>query len=448
MANIIKMPMPVKFALNKLHSNGYEAYIVGGCVRDSIMGVEPHDWDICTSALPEQIQEVFKDLKVIPTGLQHGTVTIIYEENDCKQCLEITTYRIDGEYKDNRHPENVKFTSDLSLDLMRRDFTINAMTYNDKEGIIDMFGGIKDIEMGRLKCVGNPNNRFQEDALRIMRAIRFAIRYNLQIDDEVLKSIQKNKTLLKNVSIERICDELTKILKSNISNDGSKKNRIELIGYLIDFLQVVLDYKFDFDVQEVYNKLAFVEPKVSLRLAILFDATNIMDILKKLRFSNDVVCTAKTIREYGHKILDDKDVWSSKSSLMSATNNLHLEDEKYNVEDDNSLRCYARLLLKNIHSCSFESIISFAKARTSDKYMLVALNILQKQIQFCKENDVYCLRHLAINGNDVKQAGFKGKDIGSILNKLLDMIIREDIQNNREELLNTIDEIQMQRMWQ
>ena len=170
--------------------------------------------------------------------------------------------------------------------------------------------------------------------------------------------------------------------------------------------------------------------------------------LKKLRFSNDVVCTAKTIREYGHKILDDKDIWSSKTSLMSATNNLHLEYERYNVEDDNSLRCYARLLLKNIHSCSFESIISFAKACTSDKYMLVALNILQKQIQFCKENDIYCLRHLAINGNDVKQAGFKGKDIGNILNKLLDMVIREDIQNNREELLNTIDEIQMQRMWQ
>lgn len=255
MANIIKMPIPVKFALNKLHSNGYEAYIVGGCVRDSIMGVEPHDWDICTSALPKQIQEVFKDLKVILTGLQHGTVTIVYEENDYKQCLEITTYRIDGEYKDNRHPENVEFTSNLSLDLMRRDFTINAMAYNDKEGIIDMFGGIKDIEMGRLRCVGNPNNRFQEDALRLMRAIRFAIKYDLQIDDEVFKSIQKNKILLKNVSIERICDELTKILKSNIGNNGSNKNGIELIAYLIDFLQVVLDYKFDFDVQEIYDKL-------------------------------------------------------------------------------------------------------------------------------------------------------------------------------------------------
>ena len=124
----IKMPITVEFALSRLHSNGYEAYIVGGCVRDSIIGIQPHDWDICTSALPEQVQEIFKDLKVIPTGLQHGTVTVVFEDGDCKQCLEITTYRIDGEYKDNRHPENVKFVSDLSLDLMRRDFTINALS--------------------------------------------------------------------------------------------------------------------------------------------------------------------------------------------------------------------------------------------------------------------------------------------------------------------------------
>jgi tRNA nucleotidyltransferase (CCA-adding enzyme) len=434
----IKMPMPVEFALNRLHSNGYESYIVGGCVRDSIIGIQPHDWDICTSALPEQVQEIFKDLKVIPTGLQHGTVTVVFEDGDCKQCLEITTYRIDGEYKDNRHPENVKFVSDLSLDLMRRDFTINAMAYNDKEGIIDMFGGVEDIEMGCLRCVGNPDDRFQEDALRIMRAIRFAIRYDLQIDDEVIKSIQKNKILLKNVSVERICAELTKILESNIGNDGSKKNRIKLIGYLIDFLQVVLDYKIDSDEQEVYNRLAFVESNVPLRLAILFDTTDIMNILKDLRFSNDVVFAAHAIREYGHKILDDKDKWSSKSSIAAAVNNLHIGDREYNVEDDSSLRYYARRSLKNIHSCSFESIISFAKAYVNDEYMFVALNILQKQMQFCKENDVYCLQYLAVNGNDIMQAGFEGKDIGDILNKLLDMVMREDVRNNREELLAVV----------
>lgn len=424
------MPVPVKFALSELHSNGYEAYIVGGCVRDSIMGIQSHDWDICTSALPEQVQEIFKNFKVVPTGLQHGTVTVVFENDNSKQCLEITTYRIDGEYKDSRHPENVEFVSDLSLDLMRRDFTINAMAYNDKEGIIDIFGGIKDIEIGRLRCVGNPDNRFQEDVLRIMRAIRFAIRYNLQIDDKVIKSIQKNKMLLKNVSIERICAELTKILESNISNSGSKQNRIELIGYLIDFLQVVLDYNIDFDKKEVYNRLAFVEPNVPLRLAILFDTTDIMNILKDLRFSNDVVFVANSIRQYGHKILDDKGMWSNKSNFI--------RDKEYNIEDDSSLRYYARQLLKNIHSCPFEPIISFAKAYTDDRYMFTALNILQKQIQFCKENDVYSLQHLAVNGNDIMKAGFEGKNIGNILNKLLDMVMREDVQNNREKLLAAV----------
>lgn len=432
------MPMPVEFVLSKLHSNGYEAYIVGGCVRDSIMGIQPHDWDICTSALPEQVEEIFKDLKVILTGLQHGTVTVVFEDGDYKQCIEITTYRIDGEYKDNRHPEDVEFVSDLSLDLMRRDFTINAMAYNDKDGIIDMFGGIEDIEIGRLRCVGKPDDRFQEDALRIMRAIRFAIKYNLQIDDDVIQSIQMNKMLLKNVSIERICAELTKILESNISDDGTKKNRIDLIGYLIDFLQVVLVHKIDFDEQEVYNRLAFVEPNVPLRLAILFDSTNIMSILKDLRFSNDVVFAAQEIREYGHKILNDKDEWSSKSSIAAAINNLQIGNRKYNVEDDSTLRYYARRSLRNISSCSFESVISFAKAYVNDEYMLVALNILQKQMQFCKENDVYCLQYLSVNGNDIKQAGFEGKEIGNILNKLLDMVMREDVRNNREELLAAV----------
>ena len=138
----IKLPMPVQFILNQLNDNGYEAYVVGGCVRDSIMGFAPHDWDICTSALPEQVIDVFKDYKVIPTGIQHGTVSVVLEDT----VYEITTYRVDGEYKDNRHPDSVEFVSNLKEDLARRDFTINAMAYNDKDGLIDYFGGIDDIK--------------------------------------------------------------------------------------------------------------------------------------------------------------------------------------------------------------------------------------------------------------------------------------------------------------
>lgn len=437
----IKMPMSVEFVLSRLHSRGYEAYIVGGCVRDSILGIQPHDWDICTSALPEQVQESFEDIKVIPTGLQHGTVTVVFENGDCKQCLEITTYRIDGEYKDNRHPDGVEFVSDLSLDLMRRDFTINAMAYNDTDGIVDIFGGVEDIENGCLRCVGKPDDRFQEDALRIMRAIRFALRYNLQIDDGVLHSIKKNKILLKNVSVERISAELTKILEANIGNEDSKRNRIELIGYLIELLRVVLDYKIDIDEQEVYNRLAFVEPNVPLRLAILFDTPDIMNILKELRFSNEIVFAAYSIRAYGHQILDDSDKWSSKASIMAAVNNLNLSDEKYNVDDDSSLRYYVRKSLKNIRSCAYESVISFARAYVSDEYMFVALNILEKQMQYSRENDVYSLKYLAVNGNDITEAGFEGEEIGNILNELLDMVMREDIKNNKEDLLSAVSKM-------
>lgn len=435
------MPMSVEFILSELHTNGYEAYIVGGCVRDSIMGIQPHDWDICTSALPKQVEEIFKELKVVPTGLQHGTVTVVFEDGDYKQCVEITTYRIDGEYKDNRHPKNVEFVSDLSLDLMRRDFTMNAMAYNNKDGIIDMFGGVEDIKNGLLRCVGKPDDRFQEDALRIMRAIRFAMRFNLRIDDEVLHSIRKNKILLKNISIERICAELTKILESNIGDESSKRNRIELIGYLIEFLQVVIDNKFDIDEQEVYNRLAFVEPNVPLRLAILFDTADILNILKELRFSNDTVFAAQSIREYGHRIIDNSDKWSSKSSITAAVNNLHLTDTEYNVEDDVSLRYYARRLLKNIRSCSIESVISFAKSYVNNEYMIVALDVLYKQMEFCKEYDVYCLQYLAVDGNDIMQVGFDGKEVGCILDKLLDMVMREEVRNNKEELLTAVSKM-------
>ena len=174
----INLPSAVCFLLGRLHEKGFEAYVVGGCVRDSVMGIVPHDWDICTSATPDQMIEVFSDCKVIPTGLQHGTISVVIDNVP----YEITTYRIDGEYEDNRHPKSVEFVSDLKLDLMRRDFTINAMAYNEQDGLVDLFGGIEDISKREIKCVGNPDDRFQEDALRILRAIRFAIRYNFKIE--------------------------------------------------------------------------------------------------------------------------------------------------------------------------------------------------------------------------------------------------------------------------
>jgi tRNA nucleotidyltransferase (CCA-adding enzyme) len=197
----INLPKNVEFILKNLEACGFEAFVVGGCVRDSFLHQEPHDWDICTDATPEQTKTSFNTYRVIETGIQHGTITIVIDE----ETYEITTYRIDGEYSDNRRP-------DLKADLARRDFTINAMAYNHKIGLVDFFGGQDDLQNKLIKCVGNPEDRFKEDALRILRAIRFASVYGFQIEENTKLSIHSLKKSLANIAVERINVELCKLL--------------------------------------------------------------------------------------------------------------------------------------------------------------------------------------------------------------------------------------------
>ena len=207
----IKLPLEVKSILYQINKHGHEAYVVGGCVRDSILHRPIHDWDICTSATPEEIIQVFKDQEVIPTGLQHGTVTLIINHTP----FEITTFRIDGDYSDNRRPDSVEFTTDIIKDLSRRDFTINAMAYHPDIGLIDPFDGIEDIQYKKIRCVGNAKERFGEDALRILRAIRFASRLEFSIEPETDWQIHKLYKNLENISVERINSEFCKIVLSN-----------------------------------------------------------------------------------------------------------------------------------------------------------------------------------------------------------------------------------------
>lgn len=204
----MKIPKQVAFIIDRLEQHGYEAYAVGGCVRDALLGREPHDWDITTSAKPEQVKALFK--RTIDTGIQHGTVTIMEDHIG----FEVTTYRIDGEYEDGRHPKEVQFTPDLKEDLRRRDFTINAMAYSPAKGLVDIFGGQEDLKEGIIRCVGSAEERFQEDALRIMRAVRFAAQLGFTIEEGTWKAIGKLVPNLKKVSAERIQVELTKLLMS------------------------------------------------------------------------------------------------------------------------------------------------------------------------------------------------------------------------------------------
>lgn len=404
----INLPSAVCFLLGRLHEKGFEAYVVGGCVRDSIMGIVPHDWDICTSATPDQMIEVFSDCKVIPTGLQHGTISVVIDNVP----YEITTYRIDGEYEDNRHPKNVEFVSDLKLDLMRRDFTINAMAYNEQDGLIDLFGGVDDINKHEIKCVGNPDDRFQEDALRILRAIRFAIRYNFKIELNTKISLHRYRWLLKNISAERISSELTKMLsKTKIMHQDIEL--LEALSYCLDAVDERIFFLF-------YDNLFYTVPDLPLRLAIICDNPEIKDILEKLRFPNEVIEQAVEIRKFGIKVAEDVEQFSSYDNI--------------------STFYYPRKLLSQMRKARAWLAVEFAKSQlTNQPDKIDALKELSSKLHLCFLNkDTYMLSALAVDGNDLVRLGYKGRDIGIILNKMLDLVMRDEVENDREKLIEAI----------
>ena len=404
----INLPSAVCFLLGRLHEKGFEAYVVGGCVRDSIMGIVPHDWDICTSATPDQMIEVFSDCKVIPTGLQHGTISVVINNVP----YEITTYRIDGEYEDNRHPKNVEFVSDLKLDLMRRDFTINAMAYNEQDGLIDLFGGVDDINKHEIKCVGNPDDRFQEDALRILRAIRFAIRYNFKIELNTKISLHRYRWLLKNISAERISSELTKMLsKTKIMHQDIEL--LEALSYCLDAVDERIFFLF-------YDNLFYTVPDLLLRLAIICDNPEIKDILEKLRFPNEVIEQAVEIRKFGIKVAEDVEQFSSYDNI--------------------STFYYPRKLLSQMRKARAWLAVEFAKSQlTNQPDKIDALKELSSKLHLCFLNkDTYMLSALAVDGNDLVRLGYKGRDIGIILNKMLDLVMRDEVENDREKLIEAI----------
>ena len=204
----MKLPKHVQAIITTLEKAGFEGYAVGGCVRDTLLGKEPDDWDITTSAAPQQVKNLF--FRTIDTGIQHGTVTVLMD----RETYEVTTYRIDGEYEDGRHPKEVVFTANLLEDLKRRDFTINAMAYNDASGIVDAFGGMEDLENKIIRCVGNPVERFTEDALRMMRAVRFSGQLGYEIEEKTGQAVTQLAPTLSKISAERICTELTKLMVS------------------------------------------------------------------------------------------------------------------------------------------------------------------------------------------------------------------------------------------
>ena len=424
----ISIPKHASDIIKTLSSHGYEAFVVGGCVRDSILGKEPADWDITTSALPEQVKALFP--RTIDTGLKHGTVTIMMD----KVGYEVTTYRIDGTYEDHRRPNDVTFTSSLREDLMRRDFTINAMAYNEEKGLVDLFGGIQDLNDRIIRCVGNPTERFDEDALRMFRAVRFAGQLNFNIEKETLAAIEAQHAFLKDVSAERIQIELLKLL---ISGHPEMIRAAYETGLTSVFLP-----EFDRMMETPQNNHAVetIAPNPILRLTMLLH-----DIAKPETRSTD---ENGIDHFYNHneagavlsKAILRRLKFDNQTTQMVTTLIAH-HDIRFN-DALGTGRKHVRRVIHSVGENLFPYLLDVMEAdisAQSDFMRLKKLTALKETRQAYHEilaaNDCLTLKDLKINGNQLKALGIsEGKIIGAILNALLSQVLNNPELNDYEKL--------------
>lgn len=415
----IYLPQKVKFIIDKMYEKGYEAFIVGGCVRDSILGITPNDYDITTNAKPEEIIDIFKGFKIIDNGIKHGTVGIIIE----KEVYEITTYRIEGEYENNRRPKNIEFALDIEDDLKRRDFTINAIAYNDKLGIIDKFDGIKDIKNKIVKTVGNPDERFNEDGLRLVRAIRFSSKLNFKIEDKTLKSIYKNVDIIKNISKERITDEFTKMILSDKPQDIILLYKTGIFKSIGIFSYINKEkYK---DLEQELQVLNNCESNLVKRMAML------EYIIKKKKIpSRSIVDTLV----YSNKI--KKECKSLVECMLKDNIEVNSIEIKILLNKVGSEKLIEALNLKKIY---YNNCLSRIEKENDilDKIFIID-NIIKKILEIENSKECYRLKDLDINGRDLEELGYKGKDIGEILNELLNKVIASPSLNKKEILIDLL----------
>lgn len=429
----------VKNIIEILKNNGHESFIVGGCVRDSLMGITPHDWDICTSAKPEQIKECFKDFNTFDSGIKHGTISIVID----KEIYEVTTYRIDGEYKDNRHPQSVTFTDDITKDLARRDFTVNAMAYNEEKGLIDPFNGKGDLQKQIIKSVGNPDNRFNEDALRIIRALRFASTYGLSIEEETSKSIIKNSHLLYNIAVERIAVEFNKLICGNGAEDILNNYR-DVIAVFIPEIKKMFDFnqKTKHHNRDVWHhtthSVSQIDNDALLRITMLFHDLGKPDVCT---YDADGSTHFKGHPKYSAKRAEDilKRLKYPTSFTEDCVKLIIYHDVRFNA---------SKKQLKHIMSAIGEDKVSLllkvqrADVMAQSDYMhedkLQKIDTASKLLkEIIEEQSCFTLKQLAINGHDLKNIGITdGKMIGKTLKYLLSLVIDEKIENVKYALLN------------
>lgn len=437
----INLPQNVNKIISLLESKGFECYAVGGCVRDMLMGITPKDYDLTTNAKPDEILEVFRDYKTFDNGIKHGTVSVIMD----KEVYEITTYRIDGDYIDCRHPEKVEFTSSLKEDLSRRDFTVNAMAYNPKEGLVDYFNGERDVEYKAIRCVGDADTRFKEDALRILRALRFASVYNFSIEYNTFNAILENKKLLNNISKERVSNEFSQILCGECCDYILRRFK-EVVAVVIPEISSM----FNFQQNNPYHNKTLWKHTVSSVKNIEND-----NILRMTMLLHDIgkPMSRKTDENgyfiyHGHERVGE----AISSEVLTRlkypksfidTVSFLIRNHSLNIKAD---KVIIKKILKNMGEEKFRLLLKVQRAdilaQSSYKREEKLQNLCKVQELFDEimENDeCYSLQTLNVSGSDLIHSGItEGKTIGETLNRLLNLVIEGKCSNTKEDLLKHI----------
>lgn len=436
----IQLPEKVNTIIQTLQEHGYEAYAVGGCVRDSLLGREPGDWDITTSASPDETKKLFA--RTVDTGIEHGTVTVLLG----KEGFEVTTYRIDGKYEDSRHPTEVIFTRNLREDLLRRDFTINAMAYNDTEGIVDIFGGMDDLKRKIIRCVGNARERFGEDALRIMRGVRFAAQLGFSLEKETKEAMAELAPTLEKISAERIQTELVKLLVSDSPELIREAYHLGITAVILpefdEMMQTGQETKYHrYDVGEhTVQAVCNVPPDKVLRLTMLLhdvakpemktvdaDGTahfkghdirgeqKAKEILRRLKFDNDTIHkVTKLVRWHDYRMpAEKKNVRKAMSKISAELFPMYLLVKRADILAHSMYRREEELEnLSGLQKC-YEEIVA--------------------------DHECVSLKQLAVTGTDLIGIGMKpGKQIGEVLNELLRIVLEYPEFNNKEHLLRFV----------
>lgn len=433
------MPKNVDTAINLLQSAGFEAYAVGGCVRDSLLGKTPNDWDITTSAKPEDMKSVFADFHCIDTGIKHGTVTVVIDGEP----LEITTFRLDGEYEDNRHPKSVTFTSNLGADLGRRDFTVNAMAYSKKTGTVDLFGGQNDLKNKIIRCVGDPDRRFNEDALRILRALRFASALDFEIEEKTAQSLLKNCALLGNISEERIAKELLKL----VCGKGAKRILTDFAPVLFEILPELQPmYKNSHDnphhCYDIYEHTLIavesIDPEPTLRFAMLLHDCGKPAVKK---FDENGVA-----HFYGHQRISAE--ISAQILARLKVSNKFRDEILFLVSNHDRWELYENTekMPRYLSKFGLDGVLKLLKVMRADvlakspeyRYRLDQIADAEEIAKnLAAQKPCLSLSELQINGRTLMDIGIpQGRKLGAVLAQLLDEVI-DGVTKNTQEALTT-----------